>query len=128
MTRNCSISERVPHEENIIPNSIIPERVPHAIKYNTKFHNTRGRFTCRNIIHKITQYQSVFHMQKNIIRDSTIPERILHIEKYNTESQNTIMCYNKKSTFNKYYTKYESKDHFIQDNIQHEKYNMNKSR
>ena len=55
----------------------IPDRIPHAEIYNTK-------------------YQSAFHMQKNIIRNSKrvkikleIPERILHSEKYNTRAHST---------------------------------------
>ena len=51
-------------QKNITQNSTIPERVPHAEKYNTKLHNTRARSKRRKIQHKISQYHSALHMQK----------------------------------------------------------------
>ena len=57
----------------ITQNSTIPERVPHTEKYNTKFHNTRARYT----------------RGKYITLNSTIPERVPHTEKYNIKFHNS---------------------------------------
>ena len=78
--------------KNITQNSTIPERVPHADKYNKKFHNTRARSTRSEKYNKISQYKSKFHAQINITQHSTIPERNPNTDKYNTKIHNTRVC------------------------------------